>query len=127
MTMAGPNDTAALICVIDDDADVRGALDSLLRSAGYAVRAFAGPADYLASTEADQAACLILDIRLRGADGLALQAELNHLGRAFPVSVMTAFPTDAAREESEQLGAAAFLAKPIDPDALLDRIEGLLG
>jgi FixJ family two-component response regulator len=59
-----------LICVVDDDDEVRSSLlDSLLRSAGYRVRDYEGPAAYLADEARDEANCLILDVRLRGADG----------------------------------------------------------
>ena len=114
------------IAIVDDDDGVRASLENYLRAAGVGVRAFACAEDFLNAPDRMGTACLVTDLHMPGMDGLALQAELNRLGRAFPVIVMTAFPTDAAREESEQLGAAGFLAKPIDPDALLDRIEGLL-
>jgi FixJ family two-component response regulator len=54
--------------------------------------------------------------------GLELQAELVRRGWQQPVIVMTAFPTDAAREQAMDGGAQAFLTKPIDPDALLDAV-----
>jgi hypothetical protein len=47
------------------------------------------------------------------------------LGAACPVVLMTAFPTDAARAQASVAGAAAFLVKPVDPDALLDLIMKL--
>ncbi len=80
---------SALICVIDDDEGVRGALDSLLRSAGFAVRTFAAPDEFLACAEADDAACLVLDIRLGGADGLDFQQELVESEVPVPVILIT--------------------------------------
>ena len=114
------------IAIVDDDEGVRASLENYLRAAGVAVSTFGSAETFLASPERLETDCLVTDLHMPGMDGLALQAELNRLGRAFPVIVMTAFPTDAAREESVRQGAAAFLAKPVDPDALLDRIGEIL-
>lgn len=115
------------ICIVDDDDDVRSSLENYLRSAGVAVRTFGSAESFLASPDRLLADCLITDLHMPGMDGLALQQELNRIGRSFPVVVMTAFPTSLARAQSVSLGAAAFLAKPIDPDLLLDRVEEILG
>ncbi len=56
--------STALICVVDDDTDVRNSLSSLLRAVGYSVETFAGPGEFLASDAINSASCLILDIRL---------------------------------------------------------------
>jgi FixJ family two-component response regulator len=61
-----------------------------------------------------------------GMDGLALQEELNRQRRKFAVIVLTAFPTPEAEQRSAKLGATAFLTKPIDPDQLLECVEGSL-
>lgn len=114
------------ICIVDDDDGVRSSLENYLRSAGVRVCTFGSAEGFLASTERTVTDCLITDLHMPGMDGLALQEELNRLGRTFPVIVMTAFPTVAAEERAVRLGAAAFLCKPIDPDLLLDRVESIL-
>lgn len=114
------------ICIVDDDDDVRSSLENYLRSAGVEVRSFESAEDFLASDDRLDADCLITDLHMPGMDGMTLQRELNRLGRSFPVIVITAFPTSAAQEQSADLGAAAFLAKPVDPDMLLDRVEEIL-
>jgi FixJ family two-component response regulator len=115
-----------IISIVDDDEGVRSSLENYLRAAGVAVRTFGSAETFLASADRLETDCLITDLHMPGMDGLALQEELNRIGRAFPVIVMTAFPTDSAREEAAALGAAAFLTKPVDPDALLDRVEEIL-
>ncbi len=114
------------ICIVDDDDDVRSSLENYLRSAGVEVRTFESAESFLASGDRLQADCLITDLHMPGMDGMALQRELNQLGRTFPVIVLTAFPTIAAQEQSASLGAVAFLVKPVDPDLLLDRVEEIL-
>lgn len=108
-----------LICVIDDDPEVRGALDSLLRSAGFAVHTFAGPEDYLASPEADRAACLLLDVRLKGADGLDFQQELIQSDMPVPVILITGHGDIPMTVRGMKAGAVDFLAKPFEEEELL--------
>jgi FixJ family two-component response regulator len=111
-----------VIAIVDDDPDVRGGLVSLVRSTGAEVRSYASAEAYLAEDAPRQTDCLLTDLNLPGISGLELQAALKSLGAACPVVLMTAFPTDAARAQASVAGAAAFLVKPVDPDALLDLI-----
>jgi FixJ family two-component response regulator len=117
---------SATICIVDDDDGVRSSLENYLRSAGLQVLTFASAESFLASPHRGKTDCLITDLHMPGLTGLDLQRELNRVGRDFPVIVMTAYPTIAAREESARFGAAAFLVKPVDPDMLLDRVEQML-
>lgn len=114
-----PAEAADLICVIDDDADIRGSLDSLLRAAGFAVRTFAAPDEFLACAEADQAVCLLLDIRLQGADGLVFQQALAERSVPVPVILITGHGDIPMTVRGMKAGAVDFLAKPIDEDLLL--------
>jgi len=108
-----------LICIVDDDAGVRGSLDSLLRSAGFAVLAFAGPDDYLACTDADRAACLLLDIQLQGANGLDFQQALLDSEFHVPVILISGHGDIPQTVRGMKAGAVSFLAKPFEEDALL--------
>lgn len=114
------------ICIVDDDDGVRSSLANYLRAAGLYVRAFDSAELFLTSSYSTTADCLITDLHMPDLDGLGLQRELNRMGRRFPVVVMTAFPAMAARRVSSQLGAAAFFEKPLDPDALLEKLEEIL-
>jgi FixJ family two-component response regulator len=113
----------ATIAIIDDDQDVRSGLQNFLRSAGLEVQMFDRAESFLNSPYRDATDCLITDINMPGMDGLALQEELKRLGCAFPVIIMTAFPTPEARERAARLGATAFLTKPLDPDQLLECVK----
>lgn len=115
-----------IICIVDDDDAVRGSLENYLRATGLQVCSFASAESFLSSLWRTKADCLVTDLHMPGMDGLALQRELNRRGCDFPLIMMTAYPTEPAREESLRLGAADFLSKPVDPDALLDRIETIL-
>lgn len=112
-----------LICVIDDDAEVRGSLDSLLRSVGFAVRTFVGPEDYLACADADQAACLILDVRLQGADGLDFQQALAENEVFVPIILITGHGDIPMTVRGMKAGAVNFLAKPFEEEDLLAAVN----
>jgi FixJ family two-component response regulator len=117
---------SAKICIVDDDAEVRSGLQSFLRSAGLEVYTFPSAEAFLDSSDRSTTDCLITDLHMPGIDGLALQEILNRQGRAFPVIVLTAFPTPEAEKRSSTLGASAFLSKPIDLDLLLQRVESIV-
>jgi FixJ family two-component response regulator len=112
-----------LICVIDDDPNVRDALDSLLRSGGFAVRSFAAPAEFLACAEPDDASCLILDIRLGDADGLEFQEELSKSEVPVPVILITGHGDIPMSVRAMKAGAVNFLSKPFDENDLLAAVN----
>lgn len=109
----------SLICIVDDDVGVRGSLDSLLRSAGFAVLAFAGPDDYLACADADRAACLLLDTQLDGANGLDFQQALLDSEFHVPVILISGHGDIPQTVRGMKAGAVSFLAKPFAEEALL--------
>ena len=112
-----------LVCVIDDDREVRDALDSLLRSAGFAVRTFAAPAEFLDCGESDNASCLILDIRLGDADGLEFQQELSESEVPIPVILITGHGSIPMSVQAMKAGAVNFLPKPFDENDLLAAVK----
>jgi FixJ family two-component response regulator len=115
-----------LICVVDDDADVRSSISSLLRSMDYAVQTFAGPSEFLASDAVDAASCLILDIRLQEADGLEFQQELVASESAIPVILISGFGDIPMTVRAMKAGAINFLSKPFEDGALLAAVaEGV--
>ncbi len=94
-----------------------------MRSAGLTPHCFPGGEALLGCGLEDRIACIVTDLHMPGMTGLELQAEIVRRGWRHPVIVMTAYPTDAARDQAMEAGAVAFLSKPIDPDALLEAIE----
>jgi len=108
-----------IICVIDDDAGVRGSLDSLLRSAGLRSECFAHPEEYLSSDQADAAACLILDVRLQGADGLDFQQSLVEKDVRVPIILISGHGDIPMTVRGMRAGAVTFLPKPFDDEQML--------
>jgi FixJ family two-component response regulator len=115
---AGPRE---LVCVIDDDEEVRFSLDSLLRSAGYAARTFANPQEFLDC--ADDASCLILDVRLNGACGLAFQEELIKSESIVPIILVTGHGDIPMSVRAMRAGALTFLTKPFKESEIIDAVR----
>jgi FixJ family two-component response regulator len=116
-----------LVSIVDDDPSVRRALERLVEAAGYAVETFASAEEFLDSTSSGPIACLILDVHLNGMNGLELQERLVARGSAVPVIFITAHDDAPTRERIDRSGAAAFLAKPFDRQALIGAIRSVLG
>src|SRR5579862_3990405 len=100
------------ISIIDDDASIREALKSLMRSVQFDVEVFASAEEFLASERVDDTACLILDVHLPGMNGFELQNLLNVERRDIPVIFITAHADDASCERALKAGAIEFLSKP---------------
>jgi FixJ family two-component response regulator len=77
------------VFVIDDDAAMREALQSLLRSVGLGVETFASAREFLTGQRPDAPACLVLDVRPPGLSGLELQRELSEAGIHLPILFLT--------------------------------------
>src|SRR5215510_13263317 len=69
-----------VVFVIDDDPSMRHAVEDLIASVGLEPRVFATPQEFLHAKRADAPSCLVLDVRLPGASGLAFQEELTNAG-----------------------------------------------
>ena len=116
-----------LIAVVDDDASIRLATDSLLRSRGYAVCTFASSGDFLQSDELNETACVITDVRMPVMGGIELQAILRARGCTVPFVFITAFPEGVVRTQAMNGGATCFLTKPFDAPTLIKYVEAALG
>lgn len=116
----------ALVAVVDDDAAVRVAISSLLRSAGYRCATFDSAEVFLASCRVSEIDCVLLDIRMPGMSGLDLHLALTQMDHPAPVIYVTATHDGRLRERALSQGAAAFLAKTFDGEHLLNAIRLVL-
>ncbi len=116
-----------MVYLIDDDESVRRALQRLLRSAGFEVKAFSSAEAFLQSGNFDVGACMVLDIRMPGLTGFDLQEKLASMEIRIPVITVSAFDDAETRERARILGAVAFFRKPVDGEALIDAIHWATG
>jgi FixJ family two-component response regulator len=111
------------VFVVEDEAAVRRSLVLLLRLHGLLAEAFASAEEFLDAAPAARPACVLLDIRLPGMSGLALQARMVRDGRSPPVMLMTAQGDTALARTALLQGASDFLEKPIDESELLAAVD----
>ena len=117
---------APLIAVVDDDDALRNSLDDLLQSVGFRVQGFASAEAFLQAPPAPETACLLLDVRLPGMNGLALQRQLGVLHWRIPIIFVTAYADDDVRAHALAAGAIAVLSKPCREADLLHAIDAAL-
>jgi len=115
-----------LIAIVDDDDSLRNSLDDLLRSVGFRSHGFSSAEAFLRSQHVHETACLILDVRLPGMNGLDLQRQIVAANWRIPIIFVTAYADDDARARALAAGAVAFLYKPCREEDLLNAIEAAL-
>jgi FixJ family two-component response regulator len=115
-----------VVFVVDDDASMRGALESLLKSVGHEVRLFASAPEFMQAKLTDAPGCLVLDVRLPGMSGLAFQQELAKAGVTLPIIFITGHGDVPMSVRAMKAGAAEFLIKPFDDQVLLDAVHSAL-
>jgi RNA polymerase sigma factor (sigma-70 family) len=116
----------AIVCVVDDDSDIRDGVKLLLESVGITCIAFSSTRDFLESEQIESANCLILDVRLPGAGGLDLQADLTRAQIKTPIIFITAHGDIPMSVRAIKAGAIEFLTKPFREQDLLDAVGAAL-
>ena len=120
-------DDAALLAIVDDDADVRVALTRLVSSAGFAVETYASGAEFLRSVDDHEPDCVVLDLHMPQVSGFDVQGALARAHPAVPIVVITGHDTLESRARALRLGAKDYLCKPVNDDALLAAIATAIG
>jgi FixJ family two-component response regulator len=111
------------VYIVDDDQSVRDALGLMLSVRSYRTALFADAASFLDGYRPDWCGCLLLDLRMPGMDGLALQQQLNAIGCDMPVIVITGHGDVESARTAFRSRAVDFLEKPLDHKRLIASIE----
>lgn len=117
--MSSGNNT---VYIVDDDAAVRDALGLLLSLHGYSTAFFADSTAFLNACSEDMRGCLLLDIRMPGMDGLALQKLLREKNPDLPVIIITGHGDVDSAREAFRTHAVDFLEKPLQEEQLINAI-----
>jgi FixJ family two-component response regulator len=120
--MPSQKNERAIVHVVDDDASMRGALESLFDSVGLGTQTYAAAGDFLATSLADSPGCIVLDIRLPDMNGLDFQAQLTRMGVRLPVVMMTGYGDIPMSVRAMKRGAVDFLPKPFHDQDMLDAV-----
>ncbi|MBZ0106544.1 MAG: response regulator [Sulfuricella denitrificans] len=111
------------VFIVDDDAEMRGALCRAVRLAGMRAEAYDSAAAFLASRRADCSGCLLLDMHMPGMSGLELQQRLRLEEVDIPVIFLTGYGKVPDVVSAMKLGAVDFLEKPFENEDLIDRLR----
>jgi FixJ family two-component response regulator len=112
--------------IIDDDEDVRTSLDQLVRSAGYATMTYGSLETFVPEAASAALGCVLLDVRMPGANGLEFQEQLARDGCDLSVIMMTGHGDIPMSVRAMKAGAVDFLPKPFDDDQMLDAISAAI-
>ena len=116
----------SIVFAIDDDASVRKGLTRLLRSAGYKSEIFELASDFLKREQHTGPACVIVDVRMPGINGMDLQETLIQHGREEQLVFITGHGDISICAQAMKAGAIDFLSKPFRGDELLQCVERAL-
>ena len=114
------------VLVVDDEASARSGLEKLLRQEGYEVESASDGENALSLVSDRPPDVVVTDLKMPRMDGMQLLAKLREQNAEIPVIVVTAFGDVASAVGAMRAGAADYLTKPVDFDALLVSIERVL-
>jgi FixJ family two-component response regulator len=117
------SDDWPIVVVIDDDFEIREALQGLLRSIGLRVELFGSAQEFLDRALADVPGCLVLDVRLPGRSGLDLYEDMVRANIRLPVIFISGYADVPMSVRAMKAGAVEFLTKPVRHQDLLDAIQ----
>jgi two-component system, LuxR family, response regulator FixJ len=111
------------VYLVDDEAAVRRSVGFMLKTSGYDVETFESGEDFLKAAGHLAPGCVLLDVRLGGMDGLAVQQAMKDRGIVLPVVIITGHGDVALAVRAMKAGAVDFLEKPFEKAALIASIE----
>lgn len=112
-----------LIEVVEDDVDVRRTLVRVIESFGYRVRCHENALAYLAAEPMEDAAAMVLDVRMPGMNGIELKIQLEHMGRHTPAIFISGGTHSPLLDSPQVRNAVAFLWKPFRLEQLEEALE----
>lgn len=121
MTVARP-----CVHVIDDDAAIRESLALLMESEGWPTRSYASAREFIDSPDRRRFGCVVTDVRMPDMSGLDLLAQMKDTGVDLPVVMITAYADVGLAVQAMKMGAADFIEKPCDHDALIAAVRAAL-
>jgi FixJ family two-component response regulator len=126
MTLNSNSPDRPLVLIVDDDEEIRSALQELLLSVGIEACCFGSTQELLRADLPERPGCLILDVRMPGASGLDLQQRLALNGNTRPIIFLTGHGDIAMTVQAMKAGAVDFLTKPVRDQTLLDAVAAAI-
>ena len=114
------------VYLVDDEAAVRRSVGFMLKTSGYDVETFESGEQFLKAAAHLAPGCVLLDVRLGGMDGLAVQQAMKDRGIMLPVVIITGHGNVSLAVRAMKAGAVDFLEKPFEKAAVIASIENAL-
>ena len=111
------------VCLVDDDASVLKATGRLLSSAGWIVKAFSDPLEFLRYAKIHHPKVVVLDILMPVMNGLEVQSRLHAVSPSSRVVVLTSKDDESVRSKAKDQGASAFFLKPVIDEEFLAGVQ----
>ena len=111
------------IFIVDDDVSVCRALGILLATYGFTVDTYTCAEDFFNAVPNSAPGCLLLDIHMPGLNGWETQQRLIKSGSSRPIIIMSADKNYGLNKKAIKAGAAGYLQKPFNDQALVDLIN----
>jgi FixJ family two-component response regulator len=117
------NSVTDVVCLLDDDPSVLKAVGRLLSSAGWRVKQFSEPDDFLVYAKIHRVPVAVIDVWMPLMNGLEVQSRLHELSPTTRVIIFTGKDDPRVRSTALNAGASAFLTKPFDDEELLTAVR----
>jgi FixJ family two-component response regulator len=118
--------SSPIVFIVDDDEDMRLAMQRILKTVNLRAELFATAQDFLQRNILDVPSCLVLDVRLPAMGGLEVQQKLMEAGINIPIIFITAHGDIPMTVKAMKSGAFEFLTKPFRHQEFLDAIQQAL-
>lgn len=119
-------DLEPTVFVVDDDPALLRLIRKLLETSGRKVETFSSASEFLEGYRPERPGCLVLDVRMPGMSGLALQERLAADEIPLPILIITGYGDVPVAVQAMRQGAFDFIEKPFSGQILIDRIEAAL-
>ena len=112
-----------IVHIVDDEADIRRALEMMLSASKIETRAYGSAEEYLDEVSISEPTCVLLDNRLPGMSGLDLLKRFGEANSEAAIIMMTGHGDIPTAVNAMKLGAFHFVEKPFDAEDLLVVVE----
>jgi two-component system response regulator HydG len=119
-------ETLGKILIVDDELSVRDSLGKWFREEGYEIGTAEGASEALTRMAENRWDLALLDIKMRGTDGIELQRRLHELDPDLIVIMMTGYASVETAVTALKNGAYDYVSKPLDPDEITHLVKKAL-
>ena len=111
------------ILVVDDERDICDFVKNFFGERGYEVLTAASGDEALALAKSESPELVLLDVRMKGMDGIAALKHIKDHDRNMKVIMVTALDDQERMDEAKRLGACDYITKPLALDYLEQAVE----